>query len=775
VNKEDKSAFTLSDIKAMRYLALGLGVVTGGECLMAKDRWYCSARIGVAVFFVALLGMTACRRPEPAGALAGTTAAQIPPLSNQTSATCAVCHAETHGAWSKSHHGLAHRSVSATADQAAFTPGRAPAGAAWVDGRPVFTSDAPGENKKPYPAEFVIGHTPLLQYVVPADAGRYQVTAASYDPAKQEWFDVFGAEARRPGEWSHWLGRGMTWNSMCAHCHFTDFRKNYSAATDTYASTWTEQGVGCIQCHGEVPPVHLQPGYKSPPTAAPIHTDRRRMQETCAPCHARNELLTGRLVPGAVYADQYRLELPVQSGVFYPDGQVRDEDYNYTSLLISRMGGHAGVTCLDCHDGHTGKTRFPAADNLICLQCHATPGRVQPNGTRTPPIDPPGHSHHRPDSTGNQCIACHMPTTTYMQRDPRHDHGFLKPDPLLTKELGIPNACNRCHTDKDADWAIAATDRWYGPKMESRQRIRARAVHAAQIGSPAAADRLLPLLADEDIPAWRASYLLLLRSAATSDPRVAPAARAALAHAEPLVRSAAVQVLGAIPGETATLRPLLNDPVRLVRLDAAWALTRELPAGSAARRELEDYLAHSVDQPSGLVRVAQDLLNRDQPAAAEAPLRKALRLDPYSAGTHETLGLTLDALGRPGDAAASLWQAAQLDPRNAALPFQAGLAFAAAGKTADAELGIREAVRRDPRQDRAWYNLGLLLAKPPRLTEARDALARAESIAPSVADYPYALATVLWQLGDKAGASVAARRALALNPNHVQARQLLAP
>ena len=54
-----------------------------------------------------------------------------------------------------------------------------------------------------------------------------------------------------------------------------------------------------------------------------------------------------------------------------------------------------------------------------------------------------------------------MPQTTYMQRHPRRDHGFTIPDPLLTQELGVPNACNRCHEDQTTDWAIEATERWY--------------------------------------------------------------------------------------------------------------------------------------------------------------------------------------------------------------------------------------------------------------------------------------------------------------------------
>src|SRR4029079_7662601 len=111
----------------------------------------------------------------------------------------------------------------------------------------------------------------------------------------------------------------------------------------------------------------------------------------------------------------------------------------------------------------------------LCLRCHGAPGP-----TNAPVLDPIAHSHHKADSTGNQCVTCHMATTTYMQRAPRHDHGFLKPDPLLTKELGIPNACNRCHADQTTDWASKFADEWYGAKMSSRQRERARVVAAAQ-------------------------------------------------------------------------------------------------------------------------------------------------------------------------------------------------------------------------------------------------------------------------------------------------------
>lgn len=34
--------------------------------------------------------------------------------------------------------------------------------------------------------------------------------------------------------------------------------------------------------------------------------------------------------------------------------------------------GKAGVTCLDCHDPHTGTLKLPQEDNTLCLRCHGT-------------------------------------------------------------------------------------------------------------------------------------------------------------------------------------------------------------------------------------------------------------------------------------------------------------------------------------------------------------------------------------------------------------------
>ena len=76
----------------------------------------------------------------------------------------------------------------------------------------------------------------------------------------------------------------------------------------------------------------------------------------------------GDLVPGESFYDHFSLTVTDEIDTFHPDGQIRVDDYEFTSFLSSRMQ-HAGVRCADCHDPHSGKTI--AQGNSLCMNCHA--------------------------------------------------------------------------------------------------------------------------------------------------------------------------------------------------------------------------------------------------------------------------------------------------------------------------------------------------------------------------------------------------------------------
>ncbi|HSH17411.1 MAG TPA: multiheme c-type cytochrome, partial [Verrucomicrobiae bacterium] len=170
-------------------------------------------------------------------------------------ATCLECHRERHHAWLQSNHALAEREPSDALDRAAFDPPRefqhgSQVSAARVEGEQmVVRALGPGNEPRDLPVVRVIGHDPLRQFLVDI-GGRLQTLEASYDPHRNEWFNVYGEEDRQPGEWGHWTGRGMNWNAMCAACHNTRLRKNYDAATDSYHTAMAERTVSCESCHG---------------------------------------------------------------------------------------------------------------------------------------------------------------------------------------------------------------------------------------------------------------------------------------------------------------------------------------------------------------------------------------------------------------------------------------------------------------------------------------------------------------------------------------------
>ncbi|MCU0793070.1 MAG: tetratricopeptide repeat protein, partial [Opitutaceae bacterium] len=601
---------------------------------MSPLRWFCAV---LPVVVLVLAGLVACGRApvddKPAERTVAATQARVSPLS----ADCAACHAEAHAAWAGTDHALANRLPDETLRAALASFPR---------------SEELGQDTAEQPL-MILGHAPFWQPLVPAPGGRWQAHELAYDPSRKDWFNVFGDEDRKPGEWGHWTGRGMNWNALCAPCHMTGYEPGYDEAADVFRSRWTEHGVGCVQCHGEPPAGHGAPQTgEAGRVFSPMIGDRARAMQTCAPCHARNEALTGTFKPGDNYHDHYRVVLPVQAATFYPDGQQRDEVFNWTSVLTSRMG-HAGVSCLDCHDPHTNETVLPVENNALCMQCHSAPGRVMPGGARAVVIEPLAHSRHAEGSAGNQCVSCHMPTTAYMQRAHRHDHGWLKPDPLLTRELGIPNACSRCHEAEGLDWVIASAEAWYGDKLDSHQRARTRAVAALQANGKDAVRDGLAVLAREDVPAWRATLLELLAPHA-GEPAVTAALRSGLTAADPLERAAAVRGLTPVAEARPWLRPLLADPVRLVRLDAARALRDELPpaASSSVRRELDAYHALGMDQPAGQARLGMELANQGRLDEALPRLERAAAWDSADGEIHYVVAQVLVAQGKLVEAGA---------------------------------------------------------------------------------------------------------------------------
>jgi tetratricopeptide (TPR) repeat protein len=698
------------------------------------------------------------------------------------SKTCAECHAAEYEAWLNSNHGLAEREYRKDMDEPGFVPrqtfqhGKDNSGM-FLDAKGVatFLTRGLGNQRREYPVVRVIGNNPLRQFLVPAPGNRLQTMDISWDPHRKEWFDVYGEDEREPGDWGAWTGQGMNWNAMCAACHNTRLRKHYDPQTNSYKTTMAEMSVGCEACHGPMKD-HVQ-WHKNPPPGVSKETKdptikrqtRDRMLDTCGACHARRGEITGDMVPGEPFHDHFSLTVTDGTDIYHPDGQVRDENYEYASFLSSRMH-HAGVRCTDCHEPHTGKRLIQG--NMLCMRCHA--GGTQPPATV---IDPLTHGHHAEGSAGNDCTSCHMPVTTYMQRHPRHDHGFTIPDPLLTKEFGVPNACNRCHTDKDADWALRHTDEWYGEKMNRPTRTRAILVAKARRGAPEAPAGLIALLKTEPIAAWRATACHLLeRWSLTAE--VSAALVSQLKDASPLVREAAVRSLinscrNDNPSVRAAITPLLEDETRTVRVAAAWALVDALDLSSRAGKELVHMLDLNSDQPTGRMQLSQFAFERGDSATAIRQIRKAIEWDANSPPFHHDLAILLSTTGDNPAAIKALREAIRLAPDEAEYQYKLALALNETGNLPAAVTALEKTVTLDPGHGRAWYNLGLAYNSQNQTQQAIAALAQGEQADPSDPAIPYARATIHARLGQREQALQAAAQALQLRPDFPEAMQLM--
>ena len=233
--------------------------------------------------------------------------------------------------------------------------------------------------------------------------------------------------------------------------------------------------------------------------------------------------------PGKPFLDYYRPAL-LTSPLYHADGQQRDEVYNWGSFLQSRMYA-SGVTCSDCHNPHSGKLRAEGNARLRDL-------------SSAEQVRHAAHHHHKPGSAGAACVACHMPTTTYMVVDPRHDHSLRVPRPDLSVKLGTPNACNGCHTNRDARWAAAQVKQWYGHEPQGYQRFAA-AFAAANAGALDAQAQLRRHRRRRDAAGDRArdgvggNRCFASRTHSTRSPRLARSECAGAARGTPVARQRA--------------------------------------------------------------------------------------------------------------------------------------------------------------------------------------------------------------------------------------------
>jgi Flp pilus assembly protein TadD len=472
---------------------------------------------------------------------------------------------------------------------------------------------------------------------------------------------------------------------------------------------------------------------------------------------------------GRPLADTHRAAL-LDESLYFPDGQIKDEVYEYGSFLQSRMYAR-GVTCSDCHDPH--ELRLPEQMDQTCARCHL-PAKFAS----------PAHHQHRADSAGASCVACHMPSRTYMVIDERRDHSFRVPRPDLSVSLGTPNACASCHGDKPATWAADATKAWYGSSSRSNQPHYASAIQPGRTAGVGAERALAGTAANPEMPAIvRATTISILSSMLS--PASLPVVEAGLADADPMVRAAAAEALSGLDEATRArmLGPLFADPVRLVRINAARASATVrasllTDAQSTARtRALEEYVAvqrEQADTPGSHINLGALYAEQGNLEGARAEFETALKIQPSFVPASINLADVYRVQGRDDEGEKILRAAIARTPDQAELHHALGLLLVRARRVDDAVGEFRRAAALDPADRRGQYVLGVALYSTGRTREAVETLERANASHPGDREILAALVSYHRELGHPDRALEYARQLLNLSPTDESVRALVA-
>ncbi|HEX4637272.1 MAG TPA: cytochrome c3 family protein [Rhizomicrobium sp.] len=399
------------------------------------------------VAYIRRLPMVAAREPQD---MSARQTSAVLAAHYVGSKACQSCHQEVYARWQKTAMANVMRDPKTHPDAIAADPATAPEelrfskdDVAFVYGREWKQRywKKSGDTYVPLTAQWNFETKKWSKYHVPDKGGDWW---GQYYP------DPKGDNSARPTA------------PLCDGCHSVDFN------IDTKQPL--EWNVGCEVCHG------AGSAHVANPTRVTILNPARQnyvqANDTCIQCHSQGQPLTNPIKgqyydwavgyhAGLKLSDYWKLEehkLGETSFTHFPDGTAHKNRMQGNDFVQSLMYNR-GVTCFSCHDPHGTDNdhmlRKPV--NEICSSCHSVGSQ---NGPHTASLEE--HTHHAANSTGSQCVACHMPKILpELPGGPfvsTHTFHFVTPGD--TDSMNIPNACNACHKDKDTKWAATQLASW---------------------------------------------------------------------------------------------------------------------------------------------------------------------------------------------------------------------------------------------------------------------------------------------------------------------------
>jgi tetratricopeptide (TPR) repeat protein len=575
-----------------------------------------------------------------------------------------------------------------------------------------------GGGTQSYFAEFPDGTLRFL----PFDYSRHSQTWFSQRREDNAWVPVSPALALEGlQEWPPSRVLGATQDfSNCQNCHASQLLVHYDLPQRRYVTRYKSLDINCESCHG--------PGKRHVELAQPERVQdaadlgmkplaalpKDESLQICWQCHAVKNALAPDYLPGKNFENYFSVNLPILAdNPHLADGRIRSFAYQQNHLY-SDCYLNGSLTCADCHDPHSlnyrdiyGRELAGRFDNQQCLDCHASKAqRLE------------AHTHHRPNSPGSACVACHMP---YLQHRgigtqiqfTRSDHSIAIPRPEFDAKLGIENACEKCHAQKGLAWLEAKTQEWYGALKPHKAPVTGLLQVETLTDRQAAAELLLQPKANHAMAQYAGlSYFVnqfLQPDMAGLESEVVEKLKTLCREPNLDLRALAMMSLHLALGRQAEIRAFLieilkNSGAHETALRTRWALaldylgTRYVEKGDYGKAITvhQKGLEVNPDDPLTLVNLGIAYGSQGDLAQAIAAFYAALALEPANAKAFVNLAAAYSRLGNLAQAIAAYQQAVQLQPNDPATPLLLAQTYLENGQPEQAKAALRAGLARMP-------------------------------------------------------------------------------
>ncbi len=430
------------------------------------------------------------------------------------SASCLDCHPSEHASWHRSFHRTMTQRMDPTTVLGPFDGTEIESGGYryrltregdrflsegpdpdllmyWVQGRK--TNPPPNLPRVQLPVVMATGSHHYQTYWVPSPRhpGILQTLPLVYLRETRQWAPREAAFVHGPDDPERFVTQ---WNHHCIQCHSTGANPGLDTPSGELRTQVAELGISCESCHGpggaHVDLRRSLPKGEKPDTERiinPADLGPERSSEVCGQCHgvflhkddfafefAQHGILyrPGEVLERTRYYPRFPREGSTESvwadlrqnpqffrNRWWPDGQMMAGGREFSAQRETGCHVRGGMSCLTCHSMHFSdpddqlrRDRSPVAS---CLECHR-------EETYTRNLS--AHTHHRPGSSGSDCLNCHMPHTAYALFKAIRNHQISSPTVSPVERGTPPNACNLCHIDRTLEWTQDWLARWYNRK-----------------------------------------------------------------------------------------------------------------------------------------------------------------------------------------------------------------------------------------------------------------------------------------------------------------------